>query len=366
MKSLKVIPLLDSIPKIPSYSNYGVNLEKIFKMSSLKNLIRSLKFKKDYFKQLINESSKIKNGCEEYDVFERQNKIKKDIIEEQKDIFTLPLSKSESKMKIKKSNIRNYFFRKKFINNGFDTNSIAYKYNPNFNSIYKNIPSVKIFKPIFDNNKNNIYEIEIKNNLSINNKNKNNIILNAISSYKKNKTKKENINFRNNSHNLSSNSNNTNNSKSIKNIESNKRFVTEIPIINTKKSKNKKNCSNNNLPNSPPNQKSDEKNSTISENNYKGNITPFHYKNRAIDFTKMRSRKAFITKSPFQIPDFGCYEPKYNLIEKRQYDIFFDKKAKKKIILQKILTSYDVEADYQTIDNNKLNNDILSKYRFLK
>ena len=41
-------------------------------------------------------------GCEEYDVFERQNKIKKDIIEEQKDIFTLPLSKSESKMKTKK------------------------------------------------------------------------------------------------------------------------------------------------------------------------------------------------------------------------------------------------------------------------
>ena len=36
MKSLKVIPLLDSIPKIPSYSNYGVNLEKIFKMASLK------------------------------------------------------------------------------------------------------------------------------------------------------------------------------------------------------------------------------------------------------------------------------------------------------------------------------------------
>ena len=80
-------------------------------------------------------------------------------------------------MKIKKSNIRTYFFRKKFINNGFDTNSIAYKYNPNFNSIYKNIPSVKIFKPIFDNNKNNIYEIEIKNNLSINNKNKKIIVI---------------------------------------------------------------------------------------------------------------------------------------------------------------------------------------------
>ena len=51
----------------------------------------------------------------------------------------------------------------------------------------------------------------------------------------------------------------------------------------------------------------------------------------------MRSRKAFITKSPFQIPDFGCYEPKYNLIEKRQYDSFFDKKAKKKLYYKKFL-----------------------------
>ena len=30
------------------------------------------------------------------------------------------------------------------------------------------------------------------------------------------------------------------------------------------------------------------------------------------------------------------------------------------------MTSYEVETNYQTIDNNKLNNDILYKYKFLK
>jgi hypothetical protein len=72
------------------------------------------------------------------------------------------------------------------------------------------------------------------------------------------------------------------------------------------------------------------------------------------------------------MPDICSYDPKYNLVEKRQYDIFFnkrpenDKYRKKKILLNKILTSYEVESNYQTIDNNKLNNDILLKYRFLK
>ena len=70
------------------------------------------------------------------------------------------------------------------------------------------------------------------------------------------------------------------------------------------------------------------------------------------------------------MPDFNSYQPKYNLVEKRQYDIFFNKKQeydkykKKKILLNKILTSYEVDSNYQTIDNNKLNNDILLKYRF--
>ena len=70
MKSLNIIPILDSIPKVSSFSNYGLSLEKIFKMNSLTNLIKTLKFKKDYHNQITNEFSNIKNSSEEYDVLE--------------------------------------------------------------------------------------------------------------------------------------------------------------------------------------------------------------------------------------------------------------------------------------------------------
>jgi hypothetical protein len=173
MKSLKLIPLLDSIPKVNSYSNYGNVLEKIFKMNSLKYLIHSLKFKKEYLKHLTSEALKEINIKEEYDVFDRQTSQKKFEEEEQVDIFSLPTSKSEAKLKIKKDNVKSFCFHKK--NSGeFDTSSLAYKYNPNFNSIYKNIPSVKIYKPIFKKTKTNkdiLFNTEIINNYSRSNDN---------------------------------------------------------------------------------------------------------------------------------------------------------------------------------------------------
>ena len=385
MKSLKIIPLLDSIPKVNSYSNIGLNLEKIFKMNSLKNLIQTLKFKKQFHKQLTSESKNLIKINEEYDIFERENKEKKLEEEDQIDIFSLPISKSETKLKIKKHNIKSFFFHKKHIE-GFDTNSLAYKYHPNFNSIYKNIPSVRIFKPISENTKNkknNLFNLEIKSNFNIsknskNIKNKskensidNNKYLNTINSYKNFKyrknLKKQKFKSRNSSHNTISN-----NSKTHKSIESISRFITEILIKEINKYKYKIN-SPDKLPNLL-NQKPDEKNASTNstEKNNKIKTIPFHFKNRAIDFTKMRSRKALLVKNSLYIPNFGYYEPKYNLVEKRQYDIFFNKKPEtdkhrqKKNLLKKILTSYDVESNYQTIDNNKLNNDILRRYNLLK
>ena len=398
MKSLKLIPLLDSIPKVSSYSNYGNVLEKIFKMNSLKYLIHSLKFKKEYLKHLTSEGLKEININEEYDVFDRQTSQKKFEEEEQVDIFSLPTSKSEAKLKIKKDNVKSFCFHKK--NSGeFDTSSLAYKYNPNFNSIYKNIPSVKIYKPIFKKTKTNkdiLFNTEIINDYSRSNnngkknkdKNKinseekkhemNNKYMNTFNNYKnfkyQNNFKNKNIKYRNNTQNTLS----SNNSKSLKSIDSTKRFITEISIKKIKKTHNKKITLNKlpNLSNQKPEEKIEkiEKNTTtnITENSSKINTTPFHFKNRAIDFTKMRSRKALIYKNSLLIPNFGYYEPKYNLVEKRQYDIFFNKKPEsdkyrqKKILLKKILTSYDVESNYQTIDNNKLNNDILKRYKLIK
>ena len=112
MKSLKAISLLDSIPKISSYSNYGINLEKIFEKHSLGNLIKSLKFKKDYINKLKKESTEAIKINEEYDIFDKQKK-EKAREEDEVDIFSLPVSKSESKLKIQKKQIRNYFFLKK-------------------------------------------------------------------------------------------------------------------------------------------------------------------------------------------------------------------------------------------------------------
>ena len=395
MKSLNVIPLLDSIPKVSSFSNYGLNLEKLFRMNSLKNLIKHLKYKKDYHNQITHEFSNVKNSSEEYDVFDRQQQQKLSEEEDDIDIFSLPISKSEAK--IKKNQIKKYFFRKKKPDVS-DTSSLAYKYNPNFNSIYKNIPTVKIFKQNLNDSKNkksNLFNTDIKNNFSgykstkniketkNNNKENKKIIniinlnknkyLNIINNYNKFKYQKniqnKKIKHRNNSQSI----NTDNNSKNIKNIEAIKRFKTEMSLNQQKKFNNKKN-SNNKLPSlsNQKGEKGEEKNTSINSiENTKNNFTPFHHKNRAVDFTKMRSRKSLIFKKTFQMPDPGCYEPKYNLVEKRQYDIFFNKKPdtdkhrRKKILLKKILTSYDIEPDYQTIDNKKLNNEIFQKYRFL-
>ena len=270
----------------------------------------------------------------------------------------------------------------------FDSNSLAYKYYPNFNSIDKNVPSVRIIKPNFFNKlkkKYNIFNTEIKkklnndeniqeiknNNNNIKNKNiiiNDNQYLNTINNYKNFKypksLKNKIINFRN-SNNQSTNSKTNNSKKSLKSIEAVHRFKTEIPLQTPTKPKSKFN-SKDKLP-CLSSQKDEEKNN-INNNN----ITPFHFKNRAIDFTKMKSHKFLNLKNIEQMPDFCSYEPKYNLVEKRQYNIFFnkipenDKSRKKRNLLNKILTSYEVESNYQTIDNNKLNNDILLKYRFPK
>lgn len=387
MKSLKAITLLNSIPKISIYSNYGINLERIFEKHSLGNLIKTLKFKKDYINQMKKESTEAIKINEEYDIFEKQKKDKARKEENEIDIFSLPVSKSEPKLKIQKKHIKNYFFIKKN-KVEFDSNSLAYKYYPNFNSIDKNVPSVRIIKPNFIdklNKKYNIFNQEIKkkinNDDSIKEMKKNNDkkkdinifindnqYLNTINNYKSFKypknIKNKIINFRNN--NSQSTNNKSNNSKkSLKSIEATHRFKTEIPLKTPKKPKSKL-TSNDKLP-----CLSSQKDEEIINNN-SNNITPFHYKNRAIDFTKMKSHKFLNLKNIEQMPDFCSYEPKYNLVEKRQYNIFFnklpenDKSRKKRNLLNKILTSYEVESNYQTIDNNKLNNDILLKYRFSK
>ena len=353
MKPLKLINLFDSIPQINNYSHYGSSLEKMFKMSSLRHFIKTLKFKEEFHNKYLKEGY-VKEKNQEYDIYEKveMNEKKND---EEEDIFSLPSSKSENKIKIKNNNnVKNkfIFFHKK-PENMLNDSPDPLKYNPNYNSISKNIPSFKIVKPAFDIK-------NLKKNSSLNNgmkKNKSKVVLNEINLKRRMKTL----------------NNESRNESSSASIGRDNRFITEVPIKNRnniffknyslKKYEGKLPTIVNDLPHYMQNCKSN-KNSRDNDTNNNLKTNSFYNKNRAIDFSKMQSRstKMFINLHSLEVPNFGYYVPKYNFIQNRQINInlskkpYIDKLHKKQYLMKKILGSYYMELNYHIIDNNKLNN----------
>jgi hypothetical protein len=362
MKPLKMINFFDSIPQINSYSHVGSSLEKLFKMSSLKYFIKTLKFKEEFHKRFLKEES-VNQKEKEYDVYEMEG-IKNNKRKDEQDIFSLPETNLENKPKIKNNYEINksYFYHKKNFSTLSDSPD-ALKYNPNYNSISKNIPSVKIVKPLFDKTKINLRK---------------NTLLNT--QIKKEMSKKiiKDINTNKNFATINTDNNNKNNSQegSMESNEKEKRFITEIPIKSYKNKNFFKNNSCKKYPYKLPNiinsveiphymlGKTGKKRNFM--NNLNSNTISFYNKNRAIDFSKMLNRppKIFINMHSLKVPNSGYYEPRYNLIEKRQYDIHInkpiaDKYKRKQILLKKIMTSYNINSKYELIDNNKLNDDAL-------
>ena len=361
MKPLKMINLFESIPKINSYSHYGSSLEKLFKMSSLKYFIKTLKFKEEFHKKFLKEES-VNKKKKEYDIYEMEGITNtKDTNDE--DIFSLSDTKSVIKPKIKNKEInKSYFYHKKNFSTINDSPPDALKYYPNFNSISKNIPSVRIVKPSSDKNK------FLRKNILLNSEKK--IDINKLISKDSTTPNK----------NLLTISNERRKNNLLINEEGNmKRFITEVPIKN--KSKNFfKNNSVKKYPYKLPNiitsaeiphymlELKHNKKRNI-ENDLNNNTISFYNKNRAIDFSKMqkRSSKIFLNLHSLKVPNSGYYEPKYNLIEKRQYNIHINKKpildnfTKKQILLKKIMTSYYINPNYQLIDGTKLNDEAVKK-----
>ena len=136
MKSYNTLASLESIPKATIYSKYGESLDKLFKSRSLKNLISELKNPKKYIsKELSSEEDKKK-------------KVVKYKEEDFKDIFfTLEQEHENKKDNYIKKNNKNLIEKEKYKpkilikNAGFMD---PFKYNPNYNSISKNIPSVRM------------------------------------------------------------------------------------------------------------------------------------------------------------------------------------------------------------------------------
>ena len=368
----QTVKMFESIPNFETYSHYNSTLEKVFKSNSLKNLIETLKRQKAINEiSIMDEISKV-NSNEPIDVYANEDiDIKKIHNQEDNDIFD-DISEESEQPKNKKEKIKPEVWRiagveskKKRIQPTLD----PFKYNPNYNSIYKNIPSFRIIDPkkSLDNiyskfkgrNRNKLKEKDNKKN-----KTKDNILIteaniiikgNNINQtpLKLKKDSNSNINsLPNKKSNINSNSNSNKEEKRASSLSKNKIFES----INTNNDNHALRFS-----------KYIPRKFNIPENNkIISYLEPMNYikpknKNKSIDFDKMlhRNGKNMIYASQLRNPSFVNYNPKYTCIDKDKNVRLFNPDEKdpinnKKYLMKKLWASYKVNTDYQLVDNNKI------------
>ena len=378
MSERKVVRMLESIPKFDSYSRYNESFEKVFRGNSLKSLLKALKHQKDITETSILDELDGKYSKDQLDVYNQNEEFKNIHNEEEKDIFDEKYDENHNKNKKeeKKQNYRDDFRKKKF-NFVLD----PFKYNPNYNSIYKNIPSVKIIDPRKNLSTNNS-RFKSRNKFNNNEKDNTAIITNP------NLDKNSKIFFKKiehnkiplikrkimNSLNISKDSNNLNNSNNS-------------DKTNNSKSRNKDNKENIKLPKLTRLSKLTMDESINESDNHalrfskyiprKYNIpkvnknvsyiNPFNYikpknKTKSIDFDKMlhRKEKDFVNASSLNNPSFCIYNPKYSYVEKNEQVKLFNPEDKgeekrKKFLMRKIWGSYKIGTEYQIVNNDKFN-----------
>ena len=340
MKEKRIVKMLESIPKFGTYSQYNSNLEKIFKSNNLKYLIEKLKNQKDISGiSLLDKISKI-NIDEPIDIYANEDsELKKLQKYEDHDIFDeISEEKEIQPIKKKPKIFYNYEFRKKKLVPALD----PFKYNPNYNSIYKNIRSFKIIDP--EKTLNSLDEKYKRKN-----KNKSSERYNNLKYYDINKTQsKQNFTL-----------------NTISNINNNEKNKFPKLIKLSKANKNESiNFDNEN--HALRFSKYIPRKYYIPENNKNiSYINPFNYikpkdKTKSIDFDKMLNRKEkdLLYASCLKNPSFAQYNPKYTYIDKNETVKLFNPKKinyNKKYLMRKLWTSYEVPTEYQLVDNNKIN-----------
>ena len=363
-RNKKIIKFLKSVRKFNSLSKYGESLEKLFKKNCVKGLIKSLNKQKVFTPESILDSKLEKKQPEEiYDNKDEENQNQKSLLDyNYKDYLK---RKKEIKMEKKKKkkepwSINDRTPRLPMPKISYD----LFKYNPNYDYIYKRVPSYTFDKsPI----KRKIFNKEIKIKPEINLKTMN------IKASRNNKNINANINKNffhtqvnikmNKKHlplftSISCNSNlDINKKNNIKKLDRN--YQNEE--INLQKTYDKSNhCFR-------FTDYSQRKPITLKKLNDKVSyIEPYDYlknKNILVNYKKMISRndRNSIFTYDSNSPSMFKYSPKYDYIEPEQKKICFDpnsfrqtKKYKKNKIMKKILTSYDVSKDYLSVDNSKL------------
>ena len=354
----EMIHIFDSIINFNYLSRYSHTLSKLFYKNCFKDYVSSLNNPEN-----IETFRKFKNNDEIKNIkknstlisLDKEQKEKKELnllIDDGNDDKKDNLIKKGQKMKSKK--------RIKIFSKTIDSLD-PFKYHPNYNSIFKNIHSYKIVEHKTlslksrngKNNKIKKHNLKIKDlNLNFDN--------DLISSYKKNSEEYKSC---------SSDSTITTNKKKFKST-----LYKSLPDLNKQikesKIKTETKFSFNNT-------RRFSKYTPRKANIYKVNnkityIEPYKYsfvnkKNATIDFKKMakRNSKFLIQNQILKNPSIYNYHPKYDLIEQRLSNIFFNKedipRRTKKYMLKKLWGSSRVVKDYLLIDNSKLNNDIKIK-----
>ena len=341
-----MMKIIESIPHNETYSKYNSTLEKIFKSQSLRHYINVYKNRRTM--------SFDKNEANDFNtnVFGDELLYKKLKEDEENNIFDDTNGENE-KGEPKLEETKEDFWKKivEMKKNKIEYNLDPFKYHPNYNSIYKNIPSVKITEPT-------------KTKLKEKSKDKNN--------YKKMEKKKMNkllITEINHTFNEEKKQSKDRNNKSFVNInltDTNIKKEIKLPKLSgNPKNKNMTLITNRNnhairfskyLP----------RKFTIPDHNKNiSYINPFNYikpknKTKSIDFNKMlhRNDKTLIYTSSLKTPSFCQYNPKYDWVDKDKCSIYFNplqknEKKHKKYLIKKICTSYNVNTEYEILNNLK-------------
>ena len=365
----KLIKNFETISKFDNLSRYSRVLDREFREKTLKEFIISLKNYKTKEKE---------NFIEEFHKkYPYQHEEKEIVLNNDTFFENIIKSKTRNENELKSVN-NNHLTLSNSVKKTHEIDSPEpWRYNPNYDSIYKNIPSFKMFynnKAEKNHLKHKINKI-LKSKIFENNKLNDNANNKSNDNSKDNKIKPETKNI-----NLFKTNIKINNSKNKytnkKNIFFNLPQITFKNINNTKeeKDKNKKfntlEAKNNNKISLSEFNKYKYNRKTIEDdyqtNNKISNI--HHYNNNIINnnfvnFRKMSSRnnKFLINSYSLDIPSSDKYNPKYSYIEDNVKSIKFtpfgSNKNNRKFLLKKMMNSYNVPTEYQFIDNEKLSND---------
>jgi len=337
----RIIKILDSIPKIETYSKYNTSLEKVFHDNSLKKLIKNLKEQKK--PQIYSYFNVDEKKIPTKSIFQSYGADIK--IDEPRDSILYDTGKVKKKTNdnsIKKSPI--YFTK-----NNSKPLLDAISYNPNYNSIYKNIPCVKIRKPTKDISP--VYKVSKEKAKSASRKKIESPFLTEIGEMTMS------------SSNIFRDKINLSQSKIFQKLN-----ISESPskinkIIKTEENEDKNNHS------LKFESYLDRKEIKYDVNPKVSYIQPYNYqkiRNNSVDFKKMPSREnlSYLISDNIKVPSIGYYNINYNCLDKNMGKILLGdlsrRKKNKKYLLKKLWANYGVTVNYKLVNNKKLGKLVLN------